>query len=106
MFILCPAEEVERICSQGNGTENKVDEEEEGSEELESIRNYAYHLATCRPSMAPLANAAAGALAAVHKELLSRAGPFEITKSEVRSICQHVSSLVNSKMGRYFMFII
>jgi len=71
-------------------TSENVDIESEGASALESLRNFGYHLATCRPSMAPLARAASGVLAAVHTSLHSRAGPFEITARNLLAIFQEV----------------
>ncbi|GAB4819902.1 hypothetical protein N2152v2_006948 [Parachlorella kessleri] len=54
-----------------------------GTPALEALRNYGYHLATARPSMAPLANVAAAVLSEVHRELASRAEAFEVTQGQV-----------------------
>lgn len=50
-----------------------------------SIRNFTYHLATCRPRMAPLATSSVAILASVHDALHARAGPFEMTVQELAS---------------------
>lgn len=54
-----------------------------GPATLDRLRNFGYHLATARPSMAPLATAAAEALQEAHELLHSWAGPFEVTADEV-----------------------
>ncbi len=59
--------------------------EDEGIEALDAIRNYGYHLATARPSMAPLANAAAAVLSRVHRDLTSRAEAFPVTQGHACS---------------------
>ena len=43
-----------------------------GEQVLESLRNYGYHLACARPSMAAVANSVAAVLAGAHEELQSR----------------------------------
>ena len=43
-----------------------------GEQVLESLRNYGYHLACARPSMAAIANSVAAVLAGAHQELHSK----------------------------------
>ncbi len=59
--------------------------EDEGVEALDAIRNYGYHLATARPSMAPLANAVAAVLSSVHRDLISTAEALGVTQGHVCS---------------------
>lgn len=77
MFWPCSAEFAIAAC------EEQHDAEAEGSHALEAVRNFGYHLATARPSMAPLANTVAAVLAAVHRDLHDRASAFDITVGEV-----------------------
>lgn len=78
-------DEAERICAAQAGVED------DGARTLELLRNFGYHLATVRPSMAPLANAAVKVLAKVHQDLRARAGPFEVTAEEVFDFMHAVS---------------
>lgn len=55
----------------------------DGAPLLEALRNLGYLLATCRPGMAPVANATAAALASAHQKLHNAAGPFPVTAGEV-----------------------
>ena len=69
--------------SQNNNNNQQEDDEEQGPKLLNSLRNFGYHLATCRPSMAPLANTVAEVLYSTHCSLHNWAGPFECTRDEV-----------------------
>lgn len=66
-------------CRAGTTPQNNDD----GPLVLDDFRNFGYHLATCRPSMAPLANIAAEVLYSTHTALHNWAGPFECTRDEV-----------------------
>jgi hypothetical protein len=52
--------------------------------ELERLRNFGYLLATCRPAMASVANAAAAVLVALEDAMMARAEPFEPEVGVVR----------------------
>ncbi|KAL4433767.1 hypothetical protein ABPG75_000208 [Micractinium tetrahymenae] len=59
---------------------------------LEDLRNLGWLLATCRPSMAAIANSVAAVLAAAHEELHARADAFEVPVGEVCAIVQQAAA--------------
>lgn len=53
---------------------------------LDLYRNFGFQLATCRPSMANMANTAAAVLAAMDDDLLARADPFGTDCAMIRCV--------------------
>lgn len=71
---------------------------DKGMSILEDMRNFGYHLAACRPSMAAVANTIAHILATAHEELHSRASPFECTSQQVHATLKSAVKATREKL--------
>ena len=84
-FVLDALEEDVRWYRSENGDEDERINSSSlsGPMVLESLRNYGYHLACCRPSMTSLATTVAIVLSQLHHRLHDVASAFEVTQEEV-----------------------
>lgn len=77
---------------------SRIDPNANGVHELDAAADFVYQLATCRPAMAPVANAALRVMTTCDADLLSRADAFDRTAQEVWDALTEATHVVQRQL--------